>query len=435
MLDVSARAVVRLAVPAALSVILNNAFRVVDQHAAGWLGTPEQAAIGSTTFVLILAFAAWGLVGMGTGPVVARVTGAGDLEGRRRIVGNALMGATLAGAVVLGAGWLAAPWIATTLGLDGEVAALTVSYLRTLALVGLPLALAPVVDAAFIAMGRTALPMALQGVATALNIGLNLLFLRVFGWGIEGLALASGLSRLVAVVIGVAALWWAVRPRLRDLLPDAALRRIARVGLPISANTAFYALVYWALLRVAISPLGPSVNAALGIGFSALEGFTWPLFHGLSLAVASLVGRALGAGRPDLARRAIKLGLPLSTGAGLAAAAAFWFGAAPLCGLFTDDPAVLEQAVLYARILAFSQVFVAWEALSEGVLEGSGDTRAVLWLSSPLNLLRVPLAWAAAGPLGFGAAGIWWAINLTTMAKAVLKGIRVARGRWERVQV
>ena len=435
MLDVSARAVARLAVPAALSVILNNAFRVVDQHAAGWLGTPEQAAIGSTTFVLILAFAAWGLIGMGTGPVVARVTGAGDREGRRQVVGNALGGATVGGGVVLTALWLTAPWIAMALGLQSDVATLTVRYLRTLAVVGLPLALGPVIDAAFIAMGRTALPMALQALATVLNVALNLLFLRTFGWGIEGLALASGVSRLLSVGIGVAALWRTVRPELRHLVPDRALKRIARVGAPIAANTAFYALVYWALLRTAISPLGPAVNAALGIGFSALEGFTWPLFHGLSLAVASLVGRALGAERPDLARRAIRTGVPLSTGAGLAAAAAFWFLAEPLCGLFTSDPLVLEQAVLYARILSFSQLFVAWEALAEGVLEGAGDTRAVLWLSSPLNLLRVPLAWAAAGPLGLGAAGIWWAINLTTVAKALLKGARVLRGRWERTKV
>jgi MATE family multidrug resistance protein len=119
----------------------------------------------------------------------------------------------------------------------------------------------------------------------------------------------------------------------------------------------------------------------------------------------------------------------------LLAALAFWFGAVPLCGLFTADPAVLEEAVLYARVLAFSQLFVAWEALAEGVLEGAGDTQAVFWLSSPVNLLRVPLAWAVAGPLGLGAAGIWWVINLTTIVKALLKGARVARGRWVEVDV
>jgi putative MATE family efflux protein len=432
---VTARALVRLAVPAALSVILNNAFRVVDQHAAGWLGTDAQGAIGSMTFVLLLAFAAWGVVGLGVGPMVARATGAGDLALRRRVVGNALAGSVVVGVAVLGAGYIFADGIASMVGLEGEIADQAARYLRTLALVGLPLAVAPVIDGAFIAMGQTALPMALQGLATALNIVLNVLFIRYFGFGIEGLAVASGVSRLVAVLIGVWALVQEVQPKVFDLRPDGTLLRVLRVGWPVSANVAAYSLVYWALLRVAISPLGPEVNAALGIGFSALEGFTWPAFYGLSLAVASLVGRSLGAGRPDEAWRAVRLGMPLAVIAGGTAAVVFWFGAHPLCALFTDDPEVLEQAVLYARILAFSQIFVAVEALAEGVLEGAGDTGTVFWASSPFNVLRIPLAWLLATPLGWGAAGIWWAINFTTLLKAVVKGALVLRGKWTRVEV
>ena len=80
------------------------------------------------------------------------------------------------------------------------------------------------------------------------------------------------------------------------------------------------------MLFTSISPLGPHVNAALGIGFSALEGFTWPCFYGLSLATASLVGRYLGAGRPDLARSTVRLALPLATILGLVATAAFALG-------------------------------------------------------------------------------------------------------------
>jgi MATE family multidrug resistance protein len=211
--------------------------------------------------------------------------------------------------------------------------------------------------------------------------------------------------------------------------------RLCKIGLPIGANSAAYALVYWALLRVAISPLGPEVNAALGIGFSALEGFTWPLFHGISLGVATLVGQQLGAGRPDEAQRAARLGFWPVTFAGLLAAGAFGFLARPLCGFFTGPGPVLEQAVIYAQVLAFSQVMVAWESLAEGVLQGSGDTRTVFRWSFPLNALRVPLCWALAGPLGLGAAGVWWGINLTTWVKAAGKGRAALRGDWTRVQI
>jgi MATE family multidrug resistance protein len=184
------------------------------------------------------------------------------------------------------------------------------------------------------------------------------------------------------------------------------------------------------LLYVAISPLGPEVNAALGIGFSALESISWPAFHGISLALASLIGRSLGAGRQDEAWRAIRLTLPWFTGLGLLVSLTFFLAGEWLTGLFTSDPIVHQAAHQYAFILAFSQLFVAYESLADGVLAGSGDTRTILWLSMPLNLLRVPLGWYAAFPLGLGAAGIWWAINLTTVLKAVLKCWAVRRGQW-----
>ncbi|MGH8603253.1 MAG: MATE family efflux transporter, partial [Gammaproteobacteria bacterium] len=190
------------------------------------------------------------------------------------------------------------------------------------------------------------------------------------------------------------------------------------------------AAVYWGMLKTTISPLGPHVNAALGIGFSALEGFTWPVFHGVSLGVASLIGRHLGAGRPDLAKRTIASALPVSTLLGISATAMFFFAGGGLSGMFTNDAAVHHEATQYALILAASQLVLAWEALTEGVLAGAGATRTVLWCSMPFNLLRIPLAWLFAFPLGLGATGVWWAINVTTYAKTGFKAWAVWRGKW-----
>jgi MATE family multidrug resistance protein len=433
MKPVSARVLLALAWPAAASVILNNAWRVLDQFSVQWLGTEAQAALSSFTFVLILCYAGYTAISAGVGPLLARATGAIDPALQRRIFGNGLVAAILVGVVILTAMGLGAPQIAGLLGLSGETARLAVAFLQALCATGLGLAIAPFTDACFFALGDTRTPMVLQIGSVALNAGLNYLFIYAWGGGIAGAALASTVSRTLTVGVGLYLLVERLRPTWGDLRPDPALlRRILGVGLPIGANTANYALVYWALLHYAISPLGPTTNAALGIGFSALEGFTWPLFHGISLAVASLVGRNLGAGRPDEARRAARLGFPLCTGAGLLAMAAFYFLARPLCGLFTEDPAVLEAAVIYAQILAFSQLFVAWESLSEGVLEGAGDTRTIMLWSTPLNLLRVPLGYALAIPLGWGAAGVWWAINFTTWAKVAGKGWAALRGDWAR---
>ena len=432
MTQVTTRAIVALAVPAAASVLLNNLYRVIDQFAVQWLGPEAQAAVGACTFVLIAMYAVFAWVSAGAGPLVARAVGAGDPQLARRVVGNALLGSVVVGGIALGGlGLLAAP-ITALVGLDGAAAEAMTTYLRWLAVCGLPLAIAPTVDSIFVARGNTQMVMGLQGGATLLNAILNPLLIYGLELGIGGAALATGLSHGVAVVVGLLILMRRLQPTRQDFVPDQTLARVLRVGGPMASNTLFYAGVYWALMNVAIQPLGSEVYAALGIGFSVLEGFTWPVFWGFSLAVSSLVGRYLGAGMPDEARRTYAKTAVIMVGMGLAAGLLFWFGAESLTAHFSDDPTVLQHAVLYAQILAFSQVFVALEALAEGVLGGAGDTPSIFWWSAPVNLLRVPLAWLAAFPLGFGAAGIWWAINLTTVIKCAGKWGAVYRGRWAR---
>ena len=50
---ISTKSLIYLTFPAALSAMLNNAYRVIDQYAVQWLGVDAQAAIASCTFVLI----------------------------------------------------------------------------------------------------------------------------------------------------------------------------------------------------------------------------------------------------------------------------------------------------------------------------------------------------------------------------------------------
>ena len=69
------------------------------------------------------------------------------------------------------------------------------------------------------------------------------------------------------------------------------------------------------------------------------------------------------------------------------------------------------------------------------MLNGSGATRQTFWSTVPFNLMRVPLAWVLAFPMGMGAAGVWWAINITTFMKAGTKVVLVRWGRWSELVV
>jgi putative MATE family efflux protein len=420
-----------LTFPAALSAMLNNAYRVIDQYAVQWLGVDAQAAIASCTFVLIAFFAGYTIFASGAIALVARAVGGGDVQEQKRLIGSALTAAVGAGIVILACSGILAPWTVKSLGLQGDLADQAETYLRWHAIYCLPQAVMPTLDAIFIAYGRTKTVLVLQVTASLLNFLLNPVCIYAMGLGIGGSAMATGISEGVAVIMGLILLSRLKSFDSQSFRLNRHTLRIIKVGLPMCWGTLVFAGVYWALLRWVISPLGPAVNAALGIGFSVLEGFTWPVFWGFSMGIASIVGRCLGAGELAKAKHAIQLAFRLVTLFGLLASAIFWWGGEVLAKLFTNDADVLQQTVLYAQILAFSQLFVAYEALAEGILSGAGKTKAIFYWSAPLNILRIPCCWLFAIHYGYGAAAVWWVINISTIFKALGKWGTVISGRWQ----
>ncbi len=430
--------VLRLAWPLSLSFLLTNAYRINDQFWIQGLGEHAQTAIGATFYVIIMNFALMFLAVGGTLALVSRATGAEDPQTRDSVARHAMLLAIAIGATLAFAVRPFTPEIVALLGLPDAAATLAEDYLGTIYLFSIPLALTPAVDNIFIGRGHTRIPMVLQFCAVGLNFALNpfLIYgvdsLGFDGWGIRGAAVATGLSRTVAVTAGVAilrigfgtSLVGSARPSLSRLFS------IARISAPSSVSIAVYAGVYWAMLGLVLSRLDGSVTAGLGIGFQVFEGAAFPCYLGVSIAGASLVGRALGARDPDAAWSVVRATRLAGRVLGLSWAVVF-LGAAPfVVGRFTAAPEVAAQTLLYVRVLAFSQYQVAVESVNERVLIGSGHTRPILWISTLGNLLRVPLAWLFALVFGWAGAGVWWAINVTTWLKAGFLWREVQRGEW-----
>lgn len=452
-------AILRLAWPASLSFLLNGAYRINDQYWIQGLGQNAQSAAGGVMFVAIMNFAVGFLAAAGALSLSARALGAGSRERADSIARHALL---LAGGLGLLA-MLFGPWLTPTivglLGLHGQTAEFAEDYLGGLYLVALPMFLAPTIDNLFIGRGRSRIPMLLQGVAVSSNFLLSPIliygsgateamptaplsgamaavarFLGITGGGMSGAAYATGLSRLLGVLLGL----WLLRRELGVQLwtgrrPQRSLWfEILRLSAPMSLSIALYAGVYWTVLGLVLSQLPDEVKAGLAIGFQVFEGISYPLFLGLSVATAALIGRALGAGRPDQALLVLARARRAAIGLAMIFTLSFLALAELVAARFAADQDVLREAVLYVRILAYSQFFVGMEAIHEKALLGAGLTRPIPWIAGAGNLLRIPLTYAFAIPLGGGAAGVWWAINLTSGLKALLFYLRVRQNDWTR---
>ena len=121
--------------------------------------------------------------------------------------------------------------------------------------------------------------------------------------------------------------------------------------------------------------------------------------------------------------------MALCSGLGLAACIVDLLYAPTLARLFTDDPAVIVEAARYLKIAAISQLGICAEIVLEGALGGAGETLPPMVASSAFTASRVPLVPLMANR--WGSTGIWWAISLTAIGRA-LSMIGLWRlGRWK----
>ncbi|MBC8328024.1 MAG: MATE family efflux transporter [Planctomycetes bacterium] len=417
------REALRLSWPATLSLLLHSGYRVNDQYWVQFLGPDAQASLGITAFMLILNFAFIQLVHAGTLARVAQHTGAGDHQGVEDALRAALKVGMVWIALVALAGWLTSGIWVRFLGASGQVEVWSKVYLERI-YVCLPLiALKPISDGIFIGLGNTMVPMILSALTVALNFFLNpLLIYGAGGWdgmGIAGAAWATGFSRGLGGLLGLVLLrrLYGLRPRLRQKVPWAEVRRLFAIGAPMAMSTAAYSLAFILVLKTSVEPFGRTVQAGLGAAFNGVEAIAYCGLLGPAIAVSGMVGRHVGAKRFAAAQAAVRACVALSVGISLVFTLVFLLAPERLARVFSEDPAVQAQAVLYLMVAAWSQSATAVNSVLDQALVGAGRTGAMALISATGYALRIPLAFVLAHVLAFGPAGVWWSLNASNYLK------------------
>lgn len=420
-------ATLSLAWPATASLLLQAAFSIVDMFWVGRLGAAPLAAINVAAFVVWTVESLGALCSIGTNALVARHVGAGEPERARETAGQALHLALVVSVAATAGGLAANEAIFGFMRTDPEVTRLGTEFLAVTFLGAFSIFFMAAVEAIFRANGDTRTPMKLASAALAANMVLDPLLIYGVGpfpeWGVAGAAAATVLCRAAALAVGLALLHRRGLARAGAAFapaPGMALR-IARIGAPIAISQVSFCVVYMALARV-IARFGTPAVAAVGIGHKT-ESIAYFVSVGFGYAAATMVGQNLGAGRRDRAVRAAWLACGYATVVAALAAAAMLVVPQQIARLFIDDPAVVDVAVAYMRIVAISEVFLVYEIVLEGAFGGAGDTVPPLVVGGPLSVARVPAAYFLAVTLEWGVDGVWWAISVSTILKGALLAV------------
>src|SRR5262252_5091811 len=436
------RAILLLAVPMVLEMVLESLFAVVDVAFVGRLGADAVATVGLTESMLSLVFSVGIGLSLSTTAMVARRIGEKDSEGAADAAVQAIiLGLVLSVAIGLPC-LIYAPNLLRLMGASPEIVASGSGYTRICLGGSCAVLLLFLNNAIFRGAGDAAIAMRLLWVSNILNLILDPCL--IFGWGpfpklgVTGAALATFTGRSIGVLYQFYRLLQGterihvLRSQLR--VNFQVLLRLLRVSLTGIFQFVIAHTSWIGLMRIA-SIFGSTVLAGYTIAIRILIFILLPSW-GLSNAAATLVGQNLGAKQPDRAETSVwRTGfynMLFLGGIGIF----FLIFATPVVRLFTSDPAVVPLAATCLRILSYGNIGYAYGMVMLQAFNGAGDTVTPTWVHLfGFWLLEIPLAYYLAIPRHVGANGVYISIVVAECAIAAAGILLFRRGRWKGQQI
>jgi MATE family multidrug resistance protein len=278
--------------------------------------------------------------------------------------------------------------------------------------------------------------------SNVVNVVLGILL--VFGgWGVPRLGpIGAGIATLIARWVSSAALLAAAWPELRSLFvwrraatAWAPIWRLVRLGAPAGATMVLEFGVF-AVVGLVMGNLGPVAAAGHQVALN-IASLTFMVPLGIGTAGSVMVGRAIGAGLAETARRTAVAGRAARVH--LFTSIAFTLLPHLIASTYTNDAAIVALAATLIPIAGVFQVFDGLQVVSIGLLRGSGDTRTPMLVNLVgYWVVGLPLSlWLGRG-LGWGPAGLWWGLvaGLAIVGLVLAWRVRVRLGgRLERVRM
>ncbi len=417
---------------------------LVDVQVAGRLGAASQSAVGLAEQVIFIFQVFLMSVGVGTTAIVSRAYGKPDLADADFATAQSLSLSILVGLALTVVANLTAHFVVPLFSAAPDVLAESNLYLTVFALYLVPFSLVCITNAAFRGIGNARIPLVIICTEVVVNIAGDYLTV-VYNWpipglGVRGIAASAVAGSLIASILAIVFVSRSpLRASLKRLLPLSAsvLKRIVDIGVPAAMQRLSWAFSVLGLFFVLSNVVHPTAALAAWTIGMRIEGLLFMPEMALSMAVSSIVGQNLGAGRVD---RAFRAGWAVSGIAvcsmGTVSVGIFVFAHQLALMMCAHDSATIECTTSYLQINAVGAVSQAINSVLSGALQGAGDTKTTMWISIVSHwAIRLPLAWILSVYMGMGASSVWVAMAASATISAIAVAIRFQTGGWVNRQV
>jgi multidrug resistance protein, MATE family len=423
---VSLRDVYAIALPIMLSGATVPLVGFVDMLVVGQLGSASLiGGMAVSTTVFNALYWAFGFLRMGTTGFTAQAVGARDEPEQCAVLARGLVLASLIGCSLVILQWPIRSAFFTAIGGSAEVQSAASTYYDWRIWAAPAGLINYVLFGWFMGRGRAMVAFWLQLVLNIVNIVLSLALVIGLQWGVSGAGAAALVSEVGAAVAGLVVAARSVGPE-RFRMPWAtitnpsALRRMIAVNRDIFIRTAclLSVTVMFTARGAAAGDLVLAANAVL----MSLWHITVYLLDGYEAAAQTLVGQSVGAKDRFRFREAVKMTTIVAAATGAALGVLLWFTGPMLIDLVSAAPDVRTEARAYLLWLAVTPIIAVWCFQLDGVFIGATrtvDMRNMMLVSFAIYLVAL----AVLAPT-FGNHGLWAALNVFFIARAVTLGWR-----------
>ncbi len=397
------------------------------------------SGVGAANQYLIIAILVLEVVGNGAAIVISQYAGSRQHQSAAKIAAlavtlNLIFGISLSILFLLGHGFLL-----QSLNLQGEVLAYAKSYMQIVGSLIFLQAIINSISAIIRVYGFTKQAMLVSlGMNIIHIIGNYVLIFGKFGFpelGVEGAAISSAASRLLAVLVFIWVMYRVlpVRIQLSDYwnLSKEYVNKILKIGIPAAAEQVLYHICQLVFLYF-ITFLGEASLAAKNyVGNISLITINCSIAIGMGTSI--IVGRLIGAQEKEKAFRRVwnstiwSLSLSIVT---ITLIALFRY---PLMKLFTNNMEVIE---LGAQLLLFSFILDSGRSINiviVNALRAAGDAKFPLYAGVvTMAGISVPLGWLFVFHFNMGLPGIWLAIAADEWLRAFIMFFRWRSRIWEK---
>ena len=420
--------------PIFLEILFSMLAGAIDTLMLSSVGDAAVGAVGTANTYIGVFIIMFSIISSGMVAVMTQYIGAGRPSVAHQalklgLIFNFAVGVVITAALTFGAGT-----ILRIVGIADGLMEYGKTYLQVVGAFCLCNAIAPIYSSYLRSFGHTAPTMAATITANVANLALNALFLFVFHWGVWGVALATGLSRLINM------LWLMIAARRRihvareESMPSSReiFTAIVKVGLPAAMETSLYNMAIALVTRFLNQMDAQGIQTTARSYAAQITCFSYSVGAALAYANAILAGWRIGAGELEACDRGTRRAGLLGVAVSVAVSGILAIFAEPVVGLFTDDPEMI-RLVGYLLIIDIALEAGRVVNLVYGTaLKTSGDALFPMVIAVVFAFLcAAGGTWLFGLRLGWLAVGAYAAMALDECVRAVGMIARWRTGKWK----